>query len=183
MRGMDKFSKLDDLKYPESKFMRAVYRLPVLFYRLGFGPLVGKLFMILTTTGRKSGLPRQTAIEYHQFNRRIYVYSAWGERSDWYKNTLADPKVTIQTGNNVQSASAHRLITDEEYAAAYQAAAADSFIRAASVLVGFRLSEEEFLRNKSRFTLIAFDPADHSPAPAVKADLWWVSVLTGLALL
>lgn len=53
------------LPYPSHSALRSLFRLPILLYRLGLEPLVGWGFMILTTTGRKSGLPRRTAIEYH----------------------------------------------------------------------------------------------------------------------
>lgn len=50
---------------------------PILFYRLGLGFLVGQIFMLMTTIGRKSGQPRRTAIEFHEFTGRNYVFSSW----------------------------------------------------------------------------------------------------------
>jgi hypothetical protein len=52
------------------------FRLPILLYRLGLGPIVGRLFTILTTSGRQSGLPRRHALEFHSFAGRNYVFSA-----------------------------------------------------------------------------------------------------------
>ena len=54
------------IPYPDTPLMKHAYRFPVLLYRLGLGRLAGRLFMILTTTGRSSGLPRRTAIEFHE---------------------------------------------------------------------------------------------------------------------
>jgi deazaflavin-dependent oxidoreductase (nitroreductase family) len=85
------------LPYPSHPVLRALFKSPILLYRLGLGWLVGRLFMILTTTGRKSGLPRPTAIEYHRLHGRKYVMNAYGTKSDWYRNLLADPLVTIQS--------------------------------------------------------------------------------------
>lgn len=87
--------------------MRQLYKLPILLYRLGFGPLVGKLFMILTTRGRKSGLPRHTPVEYRTYHGRKYVMVGW-PKSDWYRNILADPLVTIQTAAGTESVKAAR---------------------------------------------------------------------------
>jgi hypothetical protein len=74
------------LPYPHDPILKWSFRLPILLYRLGLGPIVGRRFMILTTTGRKSGLPRHHAIEFHSFEGRKYVFSAWGDKADWYRN-------------------------------------------------------------------------------------------------
>lgn len=87
---------LESIPYPSHPALRRLFQLPIWLRRLGLGALTGRLFLILTTRGRKSGLPRHTALEYHTFKGRIYVMAAW-PKSDWYQNLLADPHVTIQT--------------------------------------------------------------------------------------
>jgi len=47
-----------------------------LLYRLGLGPLVGRVVLLLTTTGRKSGLPRVTPLQaelegYREYTQRV----------------------------------------------------------------------------------------------------------------
>jgi len=101
--------------------MQMVYRSPIWLYRLGLGPLVGRLFMILTTTGRTSGLPRRTAIEFHQRQGRKFVIVGW-TAADWYKNILANPLVTLQTAWSTERACARRLTTIEDLAAAWEVA-------------------------------------------------------------
>ena len=56
----------------------------------------GDLILLLTTTGRKSGLPRVTPLQYEEWNGRIYVASARGKDADWFKNLAADPRVRVQ---------------------------------------------------------------------------------------
>ena len=41
---------------------------PQLLYSLGLGPIYGRLVLLLTTTGRKSGLPRVTPLQYEEVN-------------------------------------------------------------------------------------------------------------------
>jgi hypothetical protein len=41
------------LPYPCATFMKYVYKLPIILYRLGPGTLVGQLFMVMTTPWRK----------------------------------------------------------------------------------------------------------------------------------
>jgi deazaflavin-dependent oxidoreductase (nitroreductase family) len=92
------------LAYPSGVVMKYVYKIPILLYRLGLGRLIGCQFMIMTTTGRKSGLPRHTAIEYHQRKGRKYVLVGWA-RSDWYQNLLASPLTTSQTATGTEGAA------------------------------------------------------------------------------
>lgn len=63
-------------------------------YKRGVGPT--RVVMLLTTTGRKSGLPRQTPLQYEKVNDDYYIASARGSDADWFKNIVADPKVHVQ---------------------------------------------------------------------------------------
>jgi deazaflavin-dependent oxidoreductase (nitroreductase family) len=54
------------------------------------------LVLLLTTTGRKSGLPRQTRLQYEKDGGAIYVASARGQQADWFRNILANPQVEVQ---------------------------------------------------------------------------------------
>ncbi|MBK8989428.1 MAG: nitroreductase family deazaflavin-dependent oxidoreductase, partial [Chloroflexi bacterium] len=63
-------------------------------YRRGIGP--ARVVLLLTTTGRKSGLPRVTPLQYEKANDDFYIASARGIEADWYKNILANPQVHVQ---------------------------------------------------------------------------------------
>jgi deazaflavin-dependent oxidoreductase (nitroreductase family) len=54
------------------------------------------LVLLLTTTGRKSGLPRQTRLQYEKEEGVIYVAAARGQQADWFRNILANPRVEVQ---------------------------------------------------------------------------------------
>lgn len=82
---------------PPSKALRAGLRLPIWLYRARLGWLLGDRFLMLTHTGRKSGLERESVIEVvSQQADTYYVVSGWGEKSDWYQNIRKSPSVTIQ---------------------------------------------------------------------------------------
>jgi deazaflavin-dependent oxidoreductase (nitroreductase family) len=68
---------------------------PRIAYAIGLGPLIGRRVLLLTTTGRKSGNPRVTPLQYDEIDGIFYVGSARGDKSDWYRNILADPKVEV----------------------------------------------------------------------------------------
>lgn len=97
-------------------FARLLWRLPIWLYRLHLGWLLQKRFLLLTHTGRKSGLPRKTMLEVIRFekSRQEYtVFSGWGKRSDWVKNIEKTPQVTIQVGRHLYSAQAIRPAPEE----------------------------------------------------------------------
>ena len=57
--------------------------------------------MLLNHTGRVSGQPRQNVLEVvdHDEAANTYTVAAgFGKKSDWYKNILKTPQVTIQVG-------------------------------------------------------------------------------------
>ena len=62
-------------------------------YKLRLLPLLGfgKLVLLLTTRGRKSGRLRDTPIGYFRYDNTIHLISGWGKEANWYKNILAHP--------------------------------------------------------------------------------------------
>lgn len=169
---MTEKSWLERLPHP-SGLSKWLLKSPILFYRLGLGFIVGSLFMVMTTTGRKSGLPRRTAIEFHEFKGRKYVFSNWGTQTDWYRNIAADPHITIQTWRGPESVFARRLTSDRELAEAFEFATSNPSMRAVLRAIGVNMTLEDFLYKKERFTFVTFDPTGQPTPPALSADLWW----------
>ena len=72
----------------------------------------------ITTTGRKSGLPRRVEIVFHVFDGRIYISGM--PRADrqraWLQNLRADPRFTfhLKNGPVVDLAATARVIDDPE---------------------------------------------------------------------
>ena len=81
-------------------FVWRLLKLPSrMLYALGLGPLQGRFVLLLTTTGRKSGQPRVTPLQYEELDGDYYVGSARGEHADWFRNIQADPEVEIRVKN------------------------------------------------------------------------------------
>lgn len=74
---------------PPNRLVRALYA-------LGLGPLVGRLVLLLTTTGRKTGLRRVTPLQYEEIDGAIYVASSLGQRADWFRNVVTNPRVEVR---------------------------------------------------------------------------------------
>jgi deazaflavin-dependent oxidoreductase (nitroreductase family) len=169
-------SWVESMPYP-SGLAKCLFKSPILFHRLGLSLLTGRIFMVLTTVGRKSGKPRRTAIEFHEFEGHATVMSGWGTKTDWYRNIEADPHVTIQTWRGAQSAMARRVTSNEELTRTFNFAKSNPTMRAMMKVAGFDLTLEQFLAQKERFAFIAFDPINHPTPEPMKANLVWVWVM------
>ena len=89
---------------------RWLFKIPILFYKLGL-PLFGDFILLLTTTGRRTGRVRQTPLEYRvEPGSGCFLLTAgWGGKTDWYRNACADPHVRVQAGRRKFEALAEPL--------------------------------------------------------------------------
>ncbi|MFE2436328.1 nitroreductase family deazaflavin-dependent oxidoreductase [Streptomyces sp. NPDC059409] len=95
---------------------RLVARAPILLFRAGLGPLLGRRFLLLHHVGRVSGRDRRVVLEvvaYEAPHRCWTVASGFGPRSDWYRNLRAQPKTFVQFGNRHHAVTARFLTPDE----------------------------------------------------------------------
>ena len=85
-----------------------------------------KNMIILHHTGRRSGQPRTAGLQqiYHDRDSgRYFVASAYGPTSDWWRNTVANPQVTIEVDGRLIEVVAAPV--DSEEAAVIMEAAID----------------------------------------------------------
>lgn len=96
-------------------FFKWVFKMPILQYRLGMGWMIDKYILLLTTTGRKSGRPRRTPLEYiyDKENDRYRVVAGWGGHTDWYRNLLENSNVKVQVGRRKFDAIATKACDEE----------------------------------------------------------------------
>jgi deazaflavin-dependent oxidoreductase (nitroreductase family) len=78
--------------------MKNIQKIHRLLYALGLGPLVGRLILLLTTTGRRSGKKRVTPLQYEEIDGLYYLGAARGLKADWLRNIQACPEVEIRAG-------------------------------------------------------------------------------------
>ena len=57
----------------------------------------------ITTTGRKSGLPRRIEIYFHQFDGDYYLTGRPGRKRDWEANIRANPEFVIHLKRGVMA--------------------------------------------------------------------------------
>ena len=169
--------------YPDNAVMRALLKGPILAWRLGLGPLLGRGVLILTAAGRKSGLPRHTPLGYSRVNGRKFVFSLRGPGTDWYRNMTANPHVTVQTAEGSEPALARRVTDDEEIWSAYEFLGRLPVMKQWAASFGVELSRESLVAHKADFILVTFDPTTEATPPPVRADLKWVLPVLGVGML
>lgn len=90
-------------------------RFMLLMWRLGLGswlnlwPEVGGRVMVITHTGRKTGLKRHTPVNYALVDGELYCVAAFGATTDWYRNIMATPGVEVWLPDGWWAGVAHEF--------------------------------------------------------------------------
>lgn len=69
--------------------------------------------VLLETTGRNSGLPRQTPVGGSLVSREFWLVSEYGTKSQYVRNILADPRVRVRIKGTWHTGTAHPLPDDD----------------------------------------------------------------------
>lgn len=68
--------------------------------------LAGEEYCYLTTKGRKTGKPHRIEIWFGASGSSLYLLSGGGANSDWVKNLMKEPAVTVRVGRTTFNAKA-----------------------------------------------------------------------------
>jgi deazaflavin-dependent oxidoreductase (nitroreductase family) len=156
-----------------------IVRLPLLLHRLGLGPLVSLLpLLIITTRGRRSGLPRHSVLEYRRHGSKHYVVSAWGKRTQWFQNLLAHPLVTVQKGQENFGARASVVADSGEALRVLYLFRKKAPIIYDALLARLSASDSVSARTlpdiSGQFVIVRLEPVSGEPTPsALPSDLAW----------
>jgi len=170
--------------YPEKGTLnRFMFKTPLIWWRMGLGPLLshqmmgGSKMLLITAWGRKSGKPRHTMLTYVSVNEMEYVCSGWGARSDWYKNIMANPGVTVQVGNRTYIAEAYRVEAPDEFkevANEMFETGGDSHFKPWLESYGIKFNREDMINNRKRLHIVGFKRGGQEGPPELTNDLVWV---------
>ncbi len=108
-------TKVKDPRPPRG-FSRLFFRTPILLYKIGLSSLMGQRFLLLNHVGRKSGIPRQAALEVVAHDAQsgsYFVNVGFGPRSDWYLNLIQQPETSIQVGGKNINVTASQCSAEE----------------------------------------------------------------------
>lgn len=145
--------------------LRAFFRSPLLLYRLRLGWVFGHRLLYLAHRGRTSGRRREVVLEAVRWDPRtpeVTVVSAWGARSDWFRNIQAAPALELRIGGQRWPAPEHRVLDAAEMRAALEGYAR-AHPRAWATLapkMGLdpSLTDEQLAVAAERFPAVAFRP-------------------------
>src|SRR5262245_49260920 len=70
------------------------------------------MFLYLTTTGRRTGLPREIEIWFTERSGRFYLIAEHRHEANWVRNIAADSRVRVRLGDRRFEARA-RLVDEE----------------------------------------------------------------------
>jgi deazaflavin-dependent oxidoreductase (nitroreductase family) len=104
------------IKVSKQGILWYLFRTPIYIYRWHLGWLFGKRLLLLTHTGRRTGLRRQTVlevVEYRGDGPDVVVANGFGPDSDWLRNIQAksDEEVTVGSQHFV---ACHRFLGEDE---------------------------------------------------------------------
>ena len=171
------------------RIFKSFNRFMLLLWRLGLGAWgngtsFGGSLMVLKHTGRKTGLVRQTPVNYTIIDGDIYCTAGFGKGSDWYLNIMANPEVEVWLPDSRWAAIAED-VTDMEngHFIFRQVLIASGF---AGPLLGVnpkQLSDLDLINLLESYRLIRIRPANALTGPGGPGDLAWVWPAATVALL
>jgi deazaflavin-dependent oxidoreductase (nitroreductase family) len=164
-------------------------RFMLMLWRLGFRrwinswPSVGGRIMVITHIGRKSGLRRQTPVNYASVDGDIYCTAGFGPVSDWYRNILVNPNVEVWLPDDWWAGLAEDISDDERRV---------SLLRDVLIASGFAgpmfginphtMNEQELAAATKEYRLIRIQLAQRMSGPGGPGDLAWIWIPISLAL-
>jgi len=83
------------------QIFRSFNKFMLMLWRLGLArtftiwPAVSGNILVLTHTGRSTGLKRKTPVNFAQVDGELYCTAGFGRNSDWYRNMMANPNVEV----------------------------------------------------------------------------------------
>jgi deazaflavin-dependent oxidoreductase (nitroreductase family) len=169
------------------QMFRRLNRFMLLMWRLGLGRFinfwpagVGRI-MVIQHVGRKTGLVRQTPVNYAELDGEVYCTAGFGAVSHWYRNLLANPAVKIWLPNGRFHAHATDITGEPNTLPILRQVLINSGFAATAVgLHPQTMSDAELAAATASYRLIRF--TRQQPAPGGPDLLWVWPALLGFLL-
>lgn len=149
---------------------------PVYGWRFGLGPIIGRYLMIITQINHRTGNPCNVSLEYFAINGIKYCANLFGVQSNWYRNLLANPRVTIQTSDGTEQMVAIPITQDDEIITVVEwllnrnPKFGNNFLAE----LGTQPTRKEILSRKEDFVFLRFDPTSEPTPHGLEVDLAWI---------
>jgi deazaflavin-dependent oxidoreductase (nitroreductase family) len=161
----------------------------VALWRLNLGnwmnawPSVGGQIMVVTHTGRKSGLPRRTPVNFALVDGDLYCTAGFGEISDWYRNIRLHPRVEVWLPEGWWSGVAEDVSSSpDRLFLMRQVLIGSGFAARVFGMDPYTISEVELARFTEPYRLVRIRLQTACTGPGGPGDLAWVWPLATLLL-
>lgn len=165
-------------------------RFMLLLWRLGFSgwvngwPTVGGRVMVLTHTGRKSGVHRHTPVNYAEIGGDLYCTAGFGPSSDWYRNLVVNSTVEVWLPNGWWTGIAEEVTQHADSLPILRQVLINSGFAAYVAGINPRTMTDEDLRVVTKeYRLMRIRRMAACTGPDVPGDLAWIWPLATLLLL
>ena len=146
--------------------LKFFFKVPLFVHKIGFGGwerLIGAQWMLIATTGRKTGKRREAMVDVMDYNKATdtyYIEAAYGSRADWYKNIKSNPAFEAQVGRRKFKARAEELAENDTGEMLVQFfRRKPAYTRSVMAMVGMTFKDEDELREIGKnLTLLAVKP-------------------------
>jgi len=149
---------------------------PIFAWRFGLGPIVGRYIMIITQINHKTGNPCKSSMEYFEINGIKYIANLFGVQSQWYRNILSNPRVTIQSSDGTEQMIAVPVTQDDEIITIIEwlLNRNPKFIARYMDEFGVQPSRKDILKHKNELIFLRFDPTSEPTPRGLEVDLAWI---------
>lgn len=158
----------------------------VFLWRLGLGWMMdlwptgfGRL-MVIEHVGRRTGQHYLTPVNFTPSDEHVYCLAAFGERTDWYRNLLAQHQLAVWLPDGRWTAGVADATDDPRRLELTRQVLIDSGF--AALLVGLhprRMSDSELLAATADYRLVRITPDRPAPRWDGPSDLAWIWPVVG----
>jgi len=182
---------LDPIAHRAFKALNRYFMIPIHRAGLGawLGSPIGGCMLLLRVRGRKSGIVRETPLNYLVADGSVWIVAGFGPKTEWYRNLVADPAVEVVLPTRRLAGTAVEVRSP-----AVRARILPALIRATG-LPSFLAGVNPWTATEAQVTdaldfvpLIRIDPADGwlDPGPddpGGRAWIWRQALVLGASLL
>lgn len=162
----------------------------VLMWRLGLGrsmnlwPTGLGRFMVIEHTGRRSGIGYRTPVNYTRISDELFCVAAFGAKTDWYRNALAQGTVAVWLPDGRWEATIEDRSDDPHRVGLMRRVLIDSGF--AAPLFGLnprRMDDSDLTEATATYRLVRLRLQRERPSADGPSDLVWVWVPIGVTVL
>ena len=157
-----------------NRFMLIMWRLGLSNWLNAWPQVLGR-YMVITHTGRKSGRPRRTPVNYAIVANEIYCTAGFGSISDWYRNIKANPQVEVWLPEGWWNGVAEEVVDPSvRLSLLRQVLIGSGFAARAFGLDPVTMLDDELASRTSEYQLIHVKRLAARTGPGGPGDLAWV---------